>query len=313
MLVPIIINDNLPAAKILKSENVFFMREHQAYHQDIRPLRIAILNLMPTKIETETELLRLLGNTPLQLEITLLQTASHVSKNTSAEHLLTFYNTYDEVKDTYFDGLIITGAPVEQLPFETVDYWEELCKVMEWSKSHVYSTFHICWGAQAALYYHYGVPKYLMAQKLTGIYMHRPLFPLNPLLRGFDDIFYVPHSRYTEVRVSDIKRTGKLNILSYSEDAGVHIVADKTNRQIFLTGHSEYSRNTLRTEYNRDVNKGLNPHIPNNYFEDNDPSYPPVMLWKSHANLLFSNWINHIVYQYTPYEIGDINKIPLEI
>lgn len=303
---PIKIPDSLPAAKTLEQENIFVMTERRALTQDIRPLKIAILNLMPTKIETETQLLRLLGNSPLQVEIELLQTATYRSKNTSPEHLLTFYKTFDDVKDQRFDGLIITGAPVENMEFEEVDYWQELCTIMEWSKKNVYSTFHICWGAQAGLYYHYGIPKYRLPQKLSGIFPHVTLLPLHPLMRGFDDVYWVPHSRYTDVRMEDIKAVESLDILSVSEVSGVYIVGDRDCRRFFVTGHSEYDRNTLAGEFQRDRNKGLDIRIPDNYFPGNDPDSIPPMTWRAHASLLFSNWLNYIVYQRTPYDLSEL-------
>lgn len=303
---PIKIPNALPAARTLESENIFVMTEHRATHQDIRPLRIAILNLMPTKIDTETQLLRLLGNTPLQVEVELLQTASHKPKNTSAEHLLAFYKTYYDVKDQRFDGLIITGAPIEHMPFEEVNYWEELCEIMEWSKRNIYSTLYICWGAQAGLYYHYGLQKHMLPKKLSGIYLHKSLLPRHPLMRGFDDVFYAPHSRHTEVRTEDIAAVKDLDILAASEDAGVYIVADHACRKFFITGHAEYGRMTLAGEYSRDVLKGLEPDVPVNYFPDDDSTRKPLMLWKSHANLLYANWINHIVYQHTPYDLSQL-------
>lgn len=306
MILPIKIPDKLPAAKTLESENIMIIPENRAVRQDIRPLRIAILNLMPTKIETETQLLRLLSNSALQVEIELLQAASHVSKNTSPEHLLAFYKTFYDVKDQRFDGLIITGAPVEHLPFEEVDYWDELCEIMEWSKSNVYSTLYICWGAQAGLYYRYGIQKYMLKEKLSGIFAHHFTNIHHPLIRGFDDVFFAPHSRYTEVREEDINRVGTLEILSKSDEAGVHIVVDQNCRNIYITGHSEYSRMTLADEYFRDINKGLNPNIPKNYFKNDDPNSQPVVCWKSHANLLFANWLNHIVYQHTPYDLSEL-------
>lgn len=303
---PIKINDKLPAAKTLESENVFVITENRAFHQDIRPLKIAILNLMPTKIETETQLLRLLGNTPLQIEIDLLQAATHTSKNTAAEHLLAFYKTFDDVKDQRYDGLIITGAPVEHLPFEEVNYWDELCAIMEWSKKHVYSTLHICWGAFAGLYYRYGIEKHPLEQKLSGVYPHKPLLRLHPLLRGFDDQFYVPHSRNSEVYEADVRACKELDILSVSEQAGVYLIADHSCRNVFVTGHSEYARNTLANEYSRDVLKGLEPNVPENYFPDDDDTQKPMVRWRSHANLLFGNWINHVVYQHTPYDLSEL-------
>ena len=303
---PIKIQNSLPAAKILESENIFVMTEERAVTQDIRPLKIIILNLMPTKIETETQLLRLLGNTPLQVDIELLQTVTHVSKNTSHTHLTTFYRTFDEIKDLKYDGMIITGAPVELLDYEEVDYWDELCEIMDWSKRNVYSTLHICWGAQAALYYHYGIPKYLLPEKLTGVFRHRILDVFHPLMRGFDDRFLIPHSRHTEVRREDIQKHEDLIILATSRAAGVSIVANKSGRQFFVTGHAEYDRNTLANEYFRDVNKGLHPQVPQNYFPGNDPAALPPLTWRSHANLLYTNWLNYYVYQQTPYDLKNL-------
>ena len=303
---PIKIQNSLPAAKILESENIFVMTEERAVTQDIRPLKIIILNLMPTKIETETQLLRLLGNTPLQVDIELLQTVTHVSKNTSHTHLTTFYRTFDEIKDQKYDGMIITGAPVELLDYEEVDYWDELCEIMDWSKRNVYSTLHICWGAQAALYYHYGIPKDLLPEKLTGVFRHRILDVFHPLMRGFDDRFLIPHSRHTEVRREDIQKHEDLIILATSRAAGVSIVANKSGRQFFVTGHAEYDRNTLANEYFRDVNKGLHPQVPQNYFPGNDPAALPPLTWRSHANLLYTNWLNYYVYQQTPYDLKNL-------
>ena len=303
---PIKIQNSLPAAKILESENIFVMTEERAVTQDIRPLKIIILNLMPTKIETETQLLRLLGNTPLQVDIELLQTVTHVSKNTSHTHLTTFYRTFDEIKDQKYDGMIITGAPVELLDYEEVDYWDELCEIMDWSKRNVYSTLHICWGAQAALYYHYGIPKYLLPEKLTGVFRHRILDVFHPLMRGFDDRFLIPHSRHTEVRREDIQKHEDLIILATSRAAGVSIVANKSGRQFFVTGHAEYDRNTLANEYFRDVNKGLHPQVPQNYFPGNDPAALPPLTWRSHANLLYTNWLNYYVYQQTPSDLKNL-------
>ena len=299
---PIRIADRLPAKKVLESENIFVMTEKRAIHQDIRPLKILILNLMPTKIETETQLLRQLSNSPLQVDITLMHAATHISKNVAPEHLEHFYRSFDEIKDQHFDGLIITGAPVEQLDFEEVDYWPELRAIMDWSKKNVYSTLHICWGAQAALYYHYGIPKYPLEKKLSGIFRQKALFPHYPLLRGFDDSFYMPHSRYTQVDEECIKSREKLRILAVSEEAGPSIVVTEDGRQIFVMGHCEYDRYTLANEYKRDVEKGLHPEIPINYFPDDDPTKEPNMLWRSHAYLLFSNWLNYCVYQETPYD-----------
>ncbi len=299
---PIKIPDQLPAKEILQSENIFVMDETRAYHQDIRPLNIVILNLMPTKITTETQLMRLIGNTPLQVECVLLHPKTHRSKNTPVEHLETFYKTFDDIKNRRFDGMIITGAPVEHLEFDEVDYWEELKQIMAWSVDHVTSTFHICWAAQAGLYYHYNIPKYKLDKKIFGVYAHTVSKPNVKLLRGFDDIFYVPQSRHTEVRREDIERVPELEILSESEEAGVYIVASKDGRQIFVTGHSEYDPETLRLEYERDLKKGMDIDMPVNYFPDNNPELPPKSIWRAHANLLFSNWLNYYVYQETPYE-----------
>lgn len=301
---PIRIPDNLPAGEILNGENIFVMYEDRAYHQDIRPLKIVILNIMPTKITTETQLLRLLGNTPIQIEPILLYPASHVPKNTPEEHLAAFYKTFDEIKDDHFDGLIITGAPVEQMPFEQVEYWEELTHIMDWSLTNVYSTLHICWGAQAGLYYHYGIQKYNIPEKLFGIFSHTKTRDYVKLLRGFDDIFYVPHSRYTEVRREDIEKVDELEILSESKDAGVYLVASKDGRQIFATGHSEYDAYTLKKEYDRDRERGMNIAVPKNYFQNDDPTKEPIVRWRGHGNLLFLNWLNYYVYQETPYDLA---------
>ena len=301
---PININNDLPAATTLANENIFVMTEKRATHQDIRPLRIAIMNLMPTKVVTETQLLRLLGNSPLQVDITLLHPASYRSKNTPKEYFLKFYNTFEEVRHQYFDGLIITGAPVEHLPFEEVAYWEELCQVMDWSRKHVFSTLHICWGAQAGLYHHYGVPKYALPEKLFGAFPHRVKSRFIPLFRGFDDVFYAPHSRHTEVRREDIERVPELNIVADSDQAGVYIAMTATGRQIFVTGHSEYDAETLKLEYDRDVAKGLRIAVPQNYFPQDDPAQPPLVRWRGHANLLFTNWLNYYLYQETPYDLN---------
>lgn len=278
------------------------MDEHRATEQDIRPLRIAILNLMPKKIETETQLLRMLGNTPIQLEIELLQTATYTSRNTSQEHLLKFYKTFEDVKDQKFDGLIITGAPVEQMSFESVDYWSEISRIMEWSKTNVFSTFHICWGAQAALYYHYGVPKYPLKEKMFGVFQHMPANKSHHLLYGFDDVFYAPHSRHTEVREEDIAAVPELEVLSTSPQAGVYIAASRDGKNFFITGHSEYERDTLAQEYFRDLDAGLPISLPQNYFLNDNPANPPMKRWRSHSHLLYSNWINYFVYQKTPYD-----------
>ena len=303
---PIKIPDKLPATRQLSAENVFVMTETKAMHQDIRPLKIAIVNLMPTKIATETQLLRLLSNSPLQVEIDLIQMDSHQSKNTSAEHLSMFYKTFESIKSEKYDGMIITGAPVENLEFEEVDYWEELKAIMDWSKTNVTSTLHICWAAQAGLYYHYGIPKYPLKKKCSGVFEHKVNRRTAKLVRGFDSVFYAPHSRHTEVKAEDIKKVKELEILAQSDEAGVYIVVTKKGRQIFVTGHSEYDANTLADEYYRDLDKGLNPEIPANYFTDNDPKKKPVVRWRSHASLLFSNWLNYFVYQITPYDIKSI-------
>ena len=308
---PIKVQSNLPAIKVLESENIFVMPDDVALRQDIRPLKILILNLMPTKIATETQLLRLLGNSPLQVDIELLQMASHTSKNTSTHHLTTFYKTFNQIKNETFDGLIITGAPVEHLEFEEVDYWDELCEIMEWSKHNVYSTFHICWGAQAGLYYHYGIKKYRLDKKLSGIYSHKVLNPNHPLMRGFDDTFELPQSRYTGVHKADVRKCPYLEILSISDMAGVSVVVNKTGRQVYVTGHAEYDRETLANEYFRDKNKGLNPDIPYNYFPQDDASKTPPMVWRSNATLLYTNWLNYFVYQATPYDLHElIEKYP---
>jgi len=298
---PLNVPDNLPAIQQLREENIFVMQETRAVHQDIRPLRILILNLMPVKITTETHLLRMLSNNPLQIEITLMHTMTHTSKNTPFEHLKAFYKTFHQVKEKKFDGFIITGAPVEHMEFEEVDYWKELTEIMDWSASHVTSTLYICWAAQAGLYYFYGIPKYPLPEKMFGVFRHKVNNPRIPLVRGFDDEFLAPHSRHTEIRKSDIEKIHDLEIVSESDKAGVYIVVSKDGRKVFVTGHSEYDPYTLRDEYLRDKNKGLPIHIPENYFPDNDPSKEPLVYWRSHANLLFSNWLNYYVYQVTPY------------
>ena len=303
---PITVPEGLPAVATLERENIFVMDHERAIHQDIRPLRILILNLMPTKTDTETQLLRLLSNSPLQLEVEFLRMASHVAKHTPLQYLLKFYKNFDEVKLKRYDGMIITGAPVERMKFERVDYWPELCRVMDWSKCSVYSTLHICWGAQAGLYHHFGVPKYELPQKLAGVFEHRVLYPAHPLLRGFDDYFWAPHSRYTEVRKSDIDKIPELETLAVSKRAGVYLAANRNGRQIFVTGHCEYDRDTLAKEYFRDVEKGIPAAVPENYFVGDDPKKVPVFKWKSHASLLFSNWLNYFVYQRTPYDLSDL-------
>ncbi len=300
---PIVIPESLPAFETLSEENIFIINEERSIHQDIRPLEIVIVNLMPTKIETETQLLRLLGNSPLQVNITLLKTNSYVSKNTSEDHLSSFYNVFDDIKDKRFDGMIITGAPIETLQFEDVDYWNELEKIMEFSKTSVTSTFHICWGAQAGLYYHYGIHKYPLKKKMFGIYKHTLNNPKNKLFRGFDEVYNAPHSRYTEIKKEDIDKVDDLEILSESEESGVYVVASKNMKQIFVTGHSEYDKNTLKKEYMRDKEKGLEIELPINYFKNDDPNLEPIVTWKSHAHLIFSNWLNYCVYQETPFEL----------
>jgi homoserine O-succinyltransferase len=298
---PIKIPDNLPAKEILTNENIFVMGERRAYHQDIRPMKIVILNLMPTKIVTETQLLRLVGNTSLQVEVTLIHPKSYTSKNTPEEHLISFYSHFEDIKEDKFDGMIITGAPVELLPFEEVDYWQELTDIFEWTKTNVTSTFHICWGAQAALYYHYGIPKYDLAEKMFGVFPHKINIKNEKLLRGFDDEFFAPHSRYTDVKKEDIEKVDDLLILSESEESGIYIVASKDGTKIFVTGHSEYDPLTLKAEYDRDYAKGLEINVPKNYFPQDDASKEPMVKWRSHANLLFSNWLNYYLYQETPY------------
>ena len=301
---PIKIPNNLPAQEVLENEHIFVMNEHRALTQDIRPLKIIILNLMPTKITTETQILRCLANTPLQIEIDLLQTTTHKSKNVSEEHMLAFYQSFDDIKDNKYDGMIITGAPVEDMEFEEVDYWEELCKIMEWSKDNVQSTFHICWGAQAGLYYHYGIKKYKLKEKMFGVYKHRLITPKSRLFRGFDEEFYVPHSRHTTVKAEDIEKNPNLKIMAVSDEAGVYVVGDNEGTQFFVMGHSEYDADTLAQEYFRDVNKGLDIKVPVNYFPNDDPTKKPILKWRAHSNLIYSNWLNYFVYQTTPYELS---------
>ena len=303
---PIKIDDRLPAREKLEQENIFVMTESRAASQDIRPLHIIILNLMPTKIETETQLLRLMSNTPLQVDVEFMHPASHKSKNTSQNHINKFYKTFDEVKNNKYDGMIITGAPVELLNFEEVDYWEELCQIFEWTKTNVYSTFHICWGAQAGLYYHHGIPKYILKEKMFGVFPHKPLDLYHPILRGFDESFYVPHSRHTEIRFEDIALCKDLQVLTYSEQAGIHLVADLECRNFYATGHSEYDAETLAREYFRDVDRGLPIKVPYNYFPDDDPAQKPIVRWRNVGTLMFTNWLNYFVYQRTPYDINDI-------
>ena len=303
---PVKIPSSLPARATLEGENVFVMGEERAAHQDIRPMRVAILNLMPTKIATETQILRLLGNSALQVDVTLLRTATHDPKNTRADHLLKHYTTFEDVRGEKFDGLIITGAPVEQMEFEAVDYWPELTRIMDWAATDVVSTFNICWGAQAALYHRYGIPKYPLPRKMFGVFEHRTLVPTERLLRGFDDTFLAPHSRHTEIRRADIEKAGELTILAESDESGVYIVGSKDGRDVFITGHSEYDPLTLKAEYDRDVGKGLPIDVPRNYYPRDDPSQPPQVRWRGHASLLYANWLNYYVYQVTPFDLKDI-------
>ncbi len=306
---PIKIQNDLPAIKILESENIFVMQEARATTQDIRPLKIIILNLMPTKIATETQLMRLLGNSPLQVDVELLQMASHKSKNTDEEHLTKFYKTLDEIRDEKFDGMIVTGAPVELMDFEEVDYWDELCEVFRWARKHVYSTMYICWGAQAGLYFNYGIQKHTLPKKLFGIYNHMILNPKHPLMRGFDDYFLVPHSRYTGVESSEIEAVPQLEILATSKKAGVAIICSKNGREFYLLGHCEYDYDTLAKEYYRDVEKGIDIQMPYNYFPDNNVNRKPVMTWRSHGSLLYQNWLNYYLYQQTPYDLEDLKRM----
>lgn len=303
MEMPIKIPDGLPAQSVLEDEHIFVMTEYRALHQDIRPLKIGILNLMPTKITTETQILRSLSNTPIQIEVDFIQTSSHIGKNTPREHLIAFYKTFDEIKDLNYDGFIITGAPVEHLEFEDVDYWSELCRIMDWTTEHVHSTFHICWGAQAALYHHYGVAKYPLERKMSGVFLHRLLTPKSRLFHGFDSEFYAPHSRNTETRAEDILKVPELRLMAVSDEAGVYAIGDESGRRFFITGHSEYDAETLDTEYRRDFAKGMNPDIPRHYYPNDDPSMPPVLNWRAHSTLIYTNWLNYFVYQTTPFDI----------
>ncbi len=305
---PIKIPNELPAVRVLEDENIFVMTERRAMTQDIRPLKILMLNLMPNKIDTETQFSRLLGNTPLQVELELINTSSYKSKNTSQEHLLAFYKTFKDVKHKKYDGLIITGAPVEKMAFEEVEYWEELCEIMEWSKTHVHSTIHICWGAQAGLYYHFGIQKKLLPEKLSGIYKHIVDKKTSILFRGFDNEFFVPHSRYTGIDRADVEADKRLKLIASSEKAGVYAIATENGKQVFITGHPEYDPFTLKKEYERDVAAGINPNVPENYFENDDPNGEVLVRWRAHANLLYSNWLNYFVYQTTPYDIDEISK-----
>lgn len=305
---PIKIPNELPAVKVLHDENIFVMTETRALTQDIRPLKILILNLMPKKITTETQLSRILGNTPLQIELEFIRTASHMPSHISEEHLFAFYKTFDDIKERYYDGLVITGAPVELLDFEDVDYWHELCGIMEWSKSHVHSTFHICWAAQAGLYYHYGIPKFTLPEKLFGVFGHTVEYKRSILFRGFDDTFFVPHSRFTTCRREDIEKVPELKILASSPAAGVYAVITDKGKQVFIMGHSEYDAGTLREEYLRDKAKGLDTAVPVGYFPNDDPEKEPVVSWRAHANLLYCNWLNYFVYQTTPYDLDELKK-----
>ena len=305
---PIRIPDALPATEILEGENIFVMTEFRALHQDIRPLRVLILNLMPTKIATETQLMRKLSNTPLQIQVDLLRTKSHEATHVSAGHLETFYRTFEDIENEHYDGLIITGAPVELMEFEEVDYWEELCRIMDWSSTHVHSTLHICWGAQAGLYYHYGIQKYRLPKKASGVFEHRLLKPKSPLVRGFDDRFYAVHSRNTDVRIEDVEAVDDLEVVAVSDEVGLYIVKSVDSRRFFVFGHPEYDTDTLKLEYERDVKRGINPEIPTNYFPDDDPSRAPLNVWRSQAQLFYTNWLNYYVYQTTPYDLEKVGE-----
>lgn len=306
---PIKIPDGLPAQSVLENEHIFVMTEYRALHQDIRPLQIGVLNLMPTKITTETQILRCLSNTPLQIEVEFIGTSTYTGKNTPQEHLFEFYKTFDDIKDRNFDGFIITGAPVELMEFEEVDYWDELCEIMDWTTTHVHSTLHICWGAQAGLYHHYGIPKHVLPKKMSGVFQHRLLTPKSRLFHGFDDVFNVPHSRNTETRAEDILKNPDLRLMAVSDEAGVYAVGDESGSRFFITGHSEYDPDTLDSEYRRDLAKGISPEIPKHYYPDDNPDNPPVLSWRAHSTLLFTNWLNYFVYQTTPFDIsGKIHK-----
>lgn len=305
---PIRIPDALPATEILEGENIFVMTEFRALHQDIRPLRVLILNLMPTKIATETQLMRKLSNTPLQIQVDLLRTKSHEATHVLAGHLETFYRTFEDIENEHYDGLIITGAPVELMEFEEVDYWEELCRIMDWSSTHVHSTLHICWGAQAGLYYHYGIQKYRLPKKASGVFEHRLLKPKSPLVRGFDDRFYAVHSRNTDVKIEDVEAVDDLEIVAVSDEVGLYIVKSVDSRRFFVFGHPEYDTDTLKLEYERDVKRGINPEIPTNYFPDDDPTRAPLNVWRSQAQLFYTNWLNYYVYQTTPYDLEKVGE-----
>ena len=306
---PIRIPNELPAVKTLNSENIFVMTETRAATQDIRPLKILLLNLMPTKIDTETQLSRLLGNTPLQVELELISTKTHVSKNTSKEHLLAFYKTFDEVRSERFDGMIITGAPIEDLDYEDVDYWPELCRIMDYSKENVYSTIHLCWGALAGLYYHFGVRKVHLPEKMFGVFEHRVVRPSNPLVRGFDEVFYAPHSRWAGLNRADIDATSELRMLAESDVAGPMLLSTESGRQIFVIGHPEYDKYTLDAEYRRDLAAGKDIHVPVNYYPNDDPNRDPLFRWRAHGHLLYTNWLNYYVYQNTPYDLGQLQAV----
>ncbi len=303
---PIRIPDALPATEILEGENIFVMTEFRALHQDIRPLRVLILNLMPTKVATETQIMRKLSNTPLQIEVDLLRTKSHEASHVSAGHLETFYRTFEDIQDEHYDGLIITGAPVELMEFEAVDYWDELCRIMDWSSTHVHSTLHICWGAQAGLYYHYGIPKYRLPAKASGVFEHRLVKPKSPLVRGLDDRFFAVHSRNTEVRAEDVEAVDALEIVAVSDEVGLYIVKSTDSRRFFIFGHPEYDRDTLKLEYERDLGRGINPEVPAHYFPNDDPTQEPRNVWRSQAQLLYTNWLNYYVYQTTPYDLQQV-------
>ena len=303
-LLPIKIPDGLPAQGVLENEHIFVMTEYRALHQDIRPLQIGVLNLMPTKITTETQILRCLSNTPLQIEVEFVGTSTYTGKNTPQEHLFEFYKTFDDIRNRNFDGFIITGAPVELMDFEKVDYWDELCEIMDWTTTHVHSTLHICWGAQAALYHHYGIPKHILPEKMSGVFEHRLLTPKSRLFHGFDGVFNAPHSRNTETRAEDILKVPELKLMAVSDEAGVYAVCNQSGSRFFITGHSEYDPETLDTEYRRDLAKGINPNIPKHYYPDDNPSNPPVLSWRAHSTLLFTNWLNYFVYQTTPFDIS---------
>lgn len=306
---PIKIPDGLPAQSVLENEHIFVMTEYRALHQDIRPLQIGVLNLMPTKITTETQILRCLSNTPLQIEVEFIGTSTYTGKNTPQEHLFEFYKTFDDIRNRNFDGFIITGAPVELMEFEEVDYWDELCEIMDWTTTHVHSTLHICWGAQAGLYHHYGIPKHVLPKKMSGVFSHRLLTPKSRLFHGFDDVFNVPHSRNTETRAEDILKNPDLRLMAVSDEAGVYAVGDESGSRFFITGHSEYDPDTLDSEYRRDLAKGISPEVPKHYYPDDNPDNAPVLSWRAHSTLLFTNWLNYFVYQTTPFDIsGKIHK-----